>query len=281
MQTAQDRYQIVTDTIRKLYPVPLFTRQGLAHPVTFYDAAPDQVQNVDSVLGREPTRYTSAEDMAFYNHAYLHTLENSGRNLFNGTTFVMTTLRQKPLRVEAGFGSYFDMIATCAALDHELTDAAQSKLVRLPMRSQYHRSVTAEEALRSGAGRSAALGGIVLTIFNDGGTYKLMLAQRSGTQATRPNNIHMLPAFMFQPATTILQSGEWSLRHHILREVLEEMFSMEETDEMNFYDHPALVDLQQMMDAGQAGLYLSGIALNLLTLRPELSALMLIRDPDW
>ncbi len=281
MQMSQEQYRKITETIRKLYPAPLFTRQGIAHPVTFYDAAPDQVQDVDSLLGREPSKVTTAEDMAFYNYAYLQTLQNSGRNLFDGTTFVLTTLRQKPLRIEAGFGSYFDMIATCAALDHELTDAAQGKLMRMPMRSQYHRSVTPEEALRSGAGRSAALGGIVLTVFNDAGTYRLMLAKRSGTQATRPNNIHLLPAFMFQPASTTLQPGEWSLRHHILRETLEEMFAMEERDDMDFYEHAALLDLQRMMNAGQAGLYLTGVALNLLTLRPEISALLLIHDPEW
>ncbi len=281
MLTAQDRYTKITDIIGKLYPAELFTRQGIAHPVTFYDPTPEQVQNVDSVLGREPTKSIRQDEMSFYNHAYLQTLQNSGRNLFNGTTFALTTLRQKPLRIEAGVGKYFDMIATCAALDHELLDAVQSKLIRLPMRTQYHRSVSPEEALRSGNGRSAALGGVVLTVFNDAGTYRLMLAKRSSTQATRPNNFHMLPAFMFQPAGASMQPGEWSLRHHILREVLEEMFGMEEGESTDFYEHPALLDLQQMMDNDMAGLYLTGIAMNLMTLRPEITALLLIQDADW
>ncbi|MCA9912090.1 MAG: hypothetical protein KC496_02020, partial [Anaerolineae bacterium] len=281
MLTAQDRYTKITDTIHKLYPAELFTRHGIAHPVTFYDPAPEQVQNVDSVLGREPGINVMQDEMAFYNHAYLQTLQNSGRNLFNGTTFALTTLRQKPLRIEAGFGKYFDMIATCAALDHELLDAVQGKLIRLPMRTQYHRSISPEEALRSGNGRSAALGGVVLTVFNDAGTYRLMLAKRSGTQATRPNNFHMLPAFMFQPAGSIMQAGEWSLRHHILREILEEMFGMEESENTDFYAQPALLDLQQMLDNGEAGLYLTGIAMNLMTLRPEITALLLIQDAEW
>ena len=48
-----------------------------------------------------------------------------------------------------------------------------------------------------------------------------------------------------------------------------------------FYEHPALTYLEALMNAGKAQLYLTGVILNLLTLRPEVSALLLIRDPDW
>lgn len=276
-----ERYGYITQYIAARYPAALFERHGTRHPVTFYEAAPHQVQDVDSILGRVPSKTLTRSDFDVYNYAYLHSLQNSARTIYDGTTFALTHLRTRPLRIEAAFGSYFDMIATCAALDQELQDAANGTYIRAPQRSHYHRSVTHEEALTRGTGRSAAIGGIVLTVFNDEGTYRLLLGKRSAKQATRPNHIHLLPAFMFQPLQQPMHPQEWSLRHHVYREVLEELFGLDESDSLAFYDHPALVALQHMMDAGQAGLYVTGIALNLMTLRPEITMLLLIRDPQW
>jgi hypothetical protein len=50
---------------------------------------------------------------------------------------------------------------------------------------------------------------------------------------------------------------------------------------MDFYDHPAMVDLQEMSAKGLAKLYLTGVAYNLLTLRPEICLLLVIQDETW
>ena len=137
-----------------------------------------------------------------------------------------------------------------------------------------------------GSRRSAAIGIGTLTVFNDAGTYKAILAKRSNKTAFDSGMYHVLPAMMFQPTTPDFKHPqEWSIKHQVMREVLEEMFDMPEQLDPDawdfFYQHPALVYLQELMDAGKAQLYVTGIILNLLTLRPEVSTLLLIRDPEW
>jgi hypothetical protein len=44
---------------------------------------------------------------------------------------------------------------------------------------------------------------------------------------------------------------------------------------------PEIVRLNTLISSGGAGLYYTGISVNLLTLRPEICTLLLIHDPHW
>ena len=122
---------------------------------------------------RQPARSHAAQarntDFAIYDYGYLHSLQNRKPALYNGATFTLKEIRQKPLRLRASIGSYFDMLATCAALERELRHAAGKGWLRAPSRLAYHRQVPPPEALRYGRSRSAAIGIGTLTVFNDGG----------------------------------------------------------------------------------------------------------------
>ena len=125
-----------------------------------------------------------------------------------------------------------------------------------------------------------------MTVFNDGETYRAILARRSDATAFDSNMFHVLPAMMFQPTTAdFADPREWSVKHQILREVLEELFGLPEVIHPGrwdfFYDHPALQYLLRLLESGKALLYATGIIVNLLTLRPEISTLLLIHDPAW
>lgn len=278
-------YKNITDYLQHLYQCKPFTRNGIEHPVTVYYPSEAQIHDVDSIL--DP--YLPAQedtDFAFYDYSYLHDLQNSKPSLFNGRTFTLNFIRTNPLRIRGAIGNYYDMLATCAALEHELRDAVEQGWMRAPSRATYHRHVDPQEAILRGLRRSAAIGIGTLTVFNDAGTYKAILAKRSNRTALNSGMYHVLPAMMFQPTTADFKHPqEWSIKHQVLREVLEEMFDMPEQLDPDawdfFYEHPALVYLQELMDAGKAQLYVTGIILNLLTLRPEVSTLLLIRDPDW
>lgn len=278
-------YKNLTDYLQHLYQCPPFARNGIEHPVTVYYPSADQIRDVDSIL--DPYLPTSENrDFAAYNFSYLHDLQNSKPFLRNGTTFTLKSLRLNPLRLRGGLGRYFDMLATCAALEHELRAALADGWMRAPLRTTYHRQVDPREALLRGSQRSAAIGIGTLTVFNDAGTYKAMLARRSEMTAFDSGLFHVLPAMMFGPTTaSFAHRQEWSITHQVLREVLEELFNMpEETTPESwdfFYQHPALVYLRSLLEAGAAQLYLTGVILNLLTLRPEISTLLFIRDPDW
>ena len=278
-------YKNLTDYLQHLYQCQPFARDGIEHPVTIYYPSAAQIHDVDSILDPyAPT--TETRDFAAYNFSYLHDLQNSKPFLHNGTTFTMKSLRLNPLRLRGGLGRYFDMLATCAALEHELREAVAEGWMRAPLRTTYHRQVDPQESLLRGWQRSAAIGIGTLTVFNDSGTYKAMLARRSDKTAFDNGLFHVLPAMMFGPTTAdFADPREWSIRHQVLREVLEELFNMPEHKAPSSWDffcqHPALVYLHSLLNTGEAQLYLTGIILNLLTLRPEISTLLLIRDPDW
>lgn len=278
------RHQNMIEYLTTLYHVPMFQRGDTRYPLYAQLPDPSQIADIDSVCGQIPTEKTPTP-FEVYNHAHLSDMQNSGRNLFNGTTFALRRIRTRPLRIEAWVGRYFDMLATCDAMKNELIDSAFRRSIRLPMRSQYHRSVGQLESLESGIGRSAAIGGATLIVFNHQGTYKAMLAQRSKRNATHPGYYHTVPAFIYGPRSEDFHTDEWRFSYHIYREYLEELFGMPEAGHEaphdHFYDHPALLDLQHMMAAGEAGLYLTGILTDLTTLRPEITALLLIHDADW
>lgn len=276
-------YDLMVHHLRVYYPQPYYTAVGVMHPLMWYAAPPEQQGDIDSVLGRWVDE--RPKDFPVYDYGYLGTMRNSGRTVYDGTTFIFKTLKRKPLKIDAALGGYFDMLATCAALERELRDAASEIYIRLPFRSLYHRNINPAVSLKSGKGRSAAIGGACLTVCNRKGEYVALLGRRSGKAATDPGFYHLLPAFIFQPMGDTVHEGEWSIKHHIEREFLEELFAMpeERTPERidYFQSHPALVHLHEMMARGDAGLYLTGVSINLLTLRPEINALLIIHDPDW
>src|SRR5690606_24732133 len=141
--------------------------------------------------------------------------------------------------------------------------------------------ISPAHSLKDGRGRSPAIGGVCLVVFKGAAGYQAIISRRTPSHATRPDSYHLVPAFIFQPMSDEMRDGEWSIEHHFYREWLEELFGMRESDSMDFYQHPALLDLKRMQAAQEAGLYLTGIAYNLLTLRPEICMLLLIHDEGW
>ena len=278
-------YKNMTDYLQHLYQCEPYTRAGVEHPVTVFYPADWQIHDVDSLLDRSLPA-PEARDFAFYDYSHLHDLQNSNPGLYDGQTFTMQSIREKPLRLRGAIGRYFDMLATCAALERELRDAVAEGWMRAPSRATYHRQMSPADALTRGSGRSATIGIGALTVLNDGDGYKALLARRSAATAIDSGMYHVLPAMIFEPTTAdFADRREWSLKHQIMREVLEELFNCPERRQPArwnyFYDHPALLYLLDMLDTGRAQLCATGIVFNLLTLRPEVSALLLIHDPEW
>ncbi|MGC8831132.1 MAG: hypothetical protein ACP5PQ_00915 [Thermoproteota archaeon] len=82
---------------------------------------------------------------------------------------------------------------------------------------------------------------------------------------------------------------EYSIwQHQVEREYLEEVFEYKElktppitTTYMWYKDKPELKYLQSLIEEKKAGFYLTGVAVNLLNLRPEICTLLLINTSDW
>ena len=208
-------YKSMTDYLERMYQCELFARAGIEHPVTVYYPSEEQTRDVDSILDLTPPR-PEARDFAAYDKRYLQDLLNSKRHLRNGYTFSMKSLGLNPLTLRGSIGRYFDMLATCAALEHELRAAVAEGWMRAPTRATYHRQEDPQAALLWGWRRSAGIGIGCLTVFNDDGIYKAILARRSQKTAYDSGLYHVLPAMMFGPSTAELaHPQEWSVRHQV------------------------------------------------------------------
>jgi hypothetical protein len=141
----------------------------------------------------------------------------------------------------------------------------------------------------SSSGRSSAIAVSTLLVFNEGHEYRYFARRRSPHVFVHSGLYHVVPSFMFQPMTGVNQQKlEYDIIHNVLREYSEEVFSRTDVgkadaaDNYNyFYNFPEVKMIKEMLDTGSARLFVSGIALNLLNLRPEILTLLIIHDAKW
>jgi hypothetical protein len=269
----------------------LLERDGQSYPVTVFRAPPHQQADVDSLLDSAiPNETVDQAWFAFLDRAHLEQRQQAGRTLTNGLCYVLDHMTVNPLRITAKLGYYFDMMQTCDALDHELRDYALGLRDDLPNRERLHAQVPRARLFTSGAGRSTLLGGSALVVFRDAAGYQAVVMQRSASLAIGAGLYHVTPAFVFQPSgPESMRVDDWSLRWQCYRELGEELFNVPEFEEWEpqpqshtyVFQHPAVADLQAMLIDGRASHHLTGVAFNLLSLRPELCSMLLIDDPAW
>jgi transcriptional regulator with XRE-family HTH domain len=214
----------------------------------------------------------------------------------------MTRDEQGRVQLHCKLGTYYHSLSTSECLDPELLEAyaawpdSQPEQVwpRLERRSWLHERVA--DPVADGRYRSAALGVSTLTIVRvrnrtfDG--YKMFLSPRSVTVATQRRRYHVVPSGMFQPfipgdASDLLQ-GQFSVADTVMREFVEELYGVEEletgdgrVDPEAIYHRREARLLSDMLRAGDAALLYSGVAVNLLALRPEICTVLVIDDPGW
>lgn len=274
---------------------PILERGQHMYPVVVYAAPDAQIRRPDSIL---LTFQPRTEDIALIADATYRTLRQAaGSKLEDRPTFTMQELLIHPtqLGLTCAAGTYFQALDTCDALERELLsqisslrgsdETAYRQFDRqLPLRWALHTKVA--HPVRYGASRSAALAISTLLAYTRDDKLHLVLQRRSASSAAlHANQVHVIPSGMFQPFTSFL-TEEFSVTHNIYREYLEELFDYPEPTEeaqdwRSFYQDPRLVYLQSLLETHQAELFLTGIAVDLLNLRPEICTLLLIRSPEW
>ncbi len=279
----------------KYHNMPILERCGQVYPVAVFPAQGEQMKDLESVLvGRLDKTINNDQDKNLGDPQFREMVKRLGRFLENRVTYTMKELLTEEYKVgmTCGIGTYFECLDTCDSLEWELLSnhhylsrsdekAFQQFETRLPLRSALHAKVV--DPVRSGLHRSVAISISTLVAFNDEGTLRLWLKRRSAKVAVHANLFHVIPSFMFQPGTEYYDK-EFSITHNIYREYLEEIFNRPEPEKGDwryFYDDPTLLFLQRLLNIGEAELYLSGVAVNLLNLRPEICTVLLIRSPEW
>ena len=207
------------------------------------------------------------------------------------------------MQLHCRLGTYFHSLSTSECLDHpDLLEAfaawPDSKpdvvLARLERRAWLHERVP--DPVMDGRHRSAAIGVSALTIVRvrnrgfDG--YKMFLSPGSVMVATQRRRYHVVPSGMFQPfipsESSELLRSQFSISETVMREFVEELYGVEEletgdgrVDPQAIYRRRETRLLSGMLRTGDAALLYSGVAVNLLALRPEICTVLIIDDPRW
>jgi transcriptional regulator with XRE-family HTH domain len=206
------------------------------------------------------------------------------------------------LKMHCKMGTYFHSLATSESLADEAMEVysawpdytPEDGWPKLERRSWLHGRVA--DPVIDGGNRSSAIGVSTLTVVRvrragfDG--YKMFISPRSIRVATSRRRYHVIPSGMFQPF--IADESEGSMRSQfsvyatVLREFVEELYGVEELetgdgriDPDAIYHRREAKLLTGMLESGAARLLYTGIAVNLLALRPEICTLLVIDDPNW
>lgn len=282
-----------------LYDKNAYRHDGLTFPLAIFPAPKSQRYDIESVLGKLDREPNDGIDKVFdqVGQGYLRKLvrESPDPAPWDDPTYRMTMIEIKdPLKIHCALGGYYNMLKSCEVIEFELlTEFSKiqpsyadyqwfSEHTRL--RNYLH---SRGNPLESALGRSVAVSISTPIIFAEGDTYKVLLRERSQKVAIYKNLLHVLPSFMFQPQLHFYEE-EYSIRHNIYREYLEEVIGREDLERPTggeyydfFYADPNLAYLRELEQQGGAKLYFTGIGINLLSLRPEICTLLLITDPDW
>jgi len=296
----------------------LLRRGDNTYPVVVFPAPKTQITEPDSVLAGGLEKNPPGDERP-WKRDVPYRIKMTQSSQYNGNTYAMRSLATgEQLCLACQMGRYFDCYETCYALAHEMRVAAEGfagHLSRdiegfdrqLPMRNHVHARV--KDPVHDGALRSAAIGVSVLIAYRHEGDLWLWLKRRSSEVGPEPLKVHVVPSFMFRPATEEFDA-EFSVCHNFGRQYLQELFDRDDptegptdrkgfyldpvrqarcdsggaaraADRKGFYLDPVLQYLDGLMRAGQAELFLSGVTFDLLALRPDICMLLLIRCPEW
>ncbi|MBL0161583.1 MAG: hypothetical protein IPP47_31640 [Bryobacterales bacterium] len=161
--------------------------------------------------------------------------------MFDGEVYAMRRLRcSGRLRLDTRRGGYFDSLNTCEAMELELFEDVPG----LPLRTG--------QPLMDGTKRCAAIGVATLLVLRDRSGHSLVLAPIAAKgMPHRAGQLHVVPSGMFQPPYSVAQTVRTELRE----------------------------ELHGLRLPSDAPIYFTGIAINLMNLRPEICTMVIVDRP--
>lgn len=242
------------------------------------------MRDPDSLLGT-----LRADNRVFPdNSPELRALQASCPKLWNGPTYVLRGFEDDGERLSCAEGRYFDAVTTCFELRSELKRAvatwpgdparAWQAMPRRRALLDGRAGGAANDWLWRGDGRSASLSISCLLVVAEHAGHCWGVARRADDVGDDPGLHHVVPSMAFQPQADA-PAGGYSIRDRLLRELAEELFGLNEG--ADWRDLAPLRDLLGCLERGDARLRVTGLAMNLEDLRPEILTLLLVSDPDW
>lgn len=279
------------------YDVDVLIGPNGPFPMGIIDIPLNAKEQPEDILGRIVTK---EKQYAVLEPKIIAAIKRRGSTIWNGTTFSLDELvlnyNNEATEIKAHLGSYYDMVSSADYLEYECIAAMEtSALVGLDQLSARSRCITKYnsplDCLLHGGGVDAVIAISTLVVYLHEDQYWLLCDVRSKMVAEYGDLYHVIPSFIFQPVTNTSKHNlkvEWSIKHNIFREYLEELFNVPEVKRAGrpvapdfFYGHPNLRLLQEYLRTGSAQLRGVAFAFNLLTHRPEILTLLLIQDESW
>ena len=169
-------------------------------------------------------------------------------------------------------------------------------LNNLPRRKKIHQNQSLNDLMIKGNNRHSLLSVqmIIVAYSKKRGKYCTLIFKRSNKVALKPNYYHIVPAGGYeifeQEDTThgYIIRQNFDIELALFRELIEEIFNGKDfegntTGETNdiIYKHPDVIDIINMLEKKTAYLQFLGNVTDLMTLRQELSFLLLVDDPEF
>ena len=166
----------------------------------------------------------------------------------------------------------------------------------LPYRKKIHRGKTQTEVITTGCNRHSLLSVQMLVAFYDKDIqdYRVLMFKRSKDVAIKPNYWQIIPAGGFEIFETDQTVNAYLIKQHfdvelaLFRELIEEAFDGQDFQENQHGDgkkiintHDDVVKLRQWLKDGDASLEFIGNVVDLVSLRPELSFLLVIDNQEF
>ena len=199
--------------------------------------------------------------------------------------------------------TYKETVYSGHILHYELWKAYQktegrrlATLDDLPMRKKIHGERTSQEVLTSGCDRSSLCDVVIAVLAYDEieNDYDIALATRSLNVACYPGYLSIVPSGGFElyeledKQNSIVIKQNFKVIAALYREYIEELFGDTEFDQATgnddmkrLYRNQHVKDLKEGINKGKFLLEFLGVVIDLLSLRPTLSFVLRIDDPEF
>lgn len=214
--------------------------------------------------------------------------------------------KNEVLSISSKLCNYEQNVMTSHILEYELRtlfkknksiiDSSKEEILdKLKFRNKLHTEMSLEEILLTGKGRYSLLSVQMIVLFKTKeGLYKLLLMKRSNDVAAKPGYWQFMPAGGFEMfekeniEDKIAIQSNYNVRMAIFRELIEELYGKSEYEynsngnpAENILRDPHIQKIESLIYENKVFMEFLGSAIDLVTLRHEISFILRIDDIDF
>ena len=242
-------------------------------------------------------------DSTRHDRGLIDFIAKTGRVLWDNDVFRLLDVSGQN-ELSFGITRYFKALTTCDRFLYELvrrfptspTRPSLASLAELDLLSEWRETVNRIVINKQLHHISAAVGVSVLSVFrhvtDDGTNVYLYPTVEQSLEKNSASDRHVIPSFMFEPFTAsyVDRVKELDLEYQVLREFGEEVLGIKDLSRSVMHwktvygmieSNVALKTLRSLLRSKHAVLRVTGLWLDLLRLRPEVTCTLIVDDVDY